>query len=96
MKIGFDLVYPFTDGSGELSANLGQAVGIAQINADTAIYQTEGENEICRIVIKFVSPGLIKVTQEQEGVGCGFGHNVTAEGKYQKISSKKPQFPSLD
>lgn len=94
LKIGFDLTYPFIDGTGEMNANVGQAVGTATIEGDTAIYETT-EDGNCKIVIKFVSPGVIKVTQEQDGAGCGFGFNVSANGTYKKVSSSKPKFPEM-
>ena len=90
LKVGFDLVYPFTDGSGELSANLGQATGVAEIVGDTAVYRSE-EFGTCTITIKFVKPGTIKVEQDG-GSACGFGHNVSATGNYRRISGKKPKF----
>lgn len=94
LKIGFDLLYPFTDGNGDLSANLGQLTGIAEISGDTAVYSSE-EFGACKITIKFVKLGTIKVDQEGSS-GCGFGHNVTAAGTYTRASKMKPKFdPSL-
>ncbi len=92
LKVGFDLVYPFTDGSGELSANLGQLTGVATISGDTAVYSSE-EYGTCRITIKFVKPGTIRV-DDDGGSGCGFGHNVTAAGRYTRTSRVKPKFDS--
>src|SRR5688500_4045695 len=40
LKVAFDLTYPFTDGTGQLSANVGQATGIATIVGDTAVYKS--------------------------------------------------------
>ena len=95
LKVSFDLTYPFTTSNGEMSANVGQAVGEATIEGDTAIYSTsDGGN--CAITIKFLKPGMIKVTQEQDGAGCGFGMNVSAQGTYKKFSSKKPTFENLN
>ena len=91
LKVGFDLIYPFVDGAGEFSANLGKAVVEAGINGDLADYSTSDDGK-CEIRIKFVKPGVIEVTQEQDGAGCGFGYNVTAAGTYKKVSSKKPKF----
>lgn len=89
LKIFFDLIYPYIDGSGEMSANMGQVTGEAAITGDTAVYSNEEYGE-CRITIKFVRPGTIKVMQE--GGSCGFGHNVSADGTYKKTSSAKPKF----
>ena len=90
LKIALDLTYPFTDGHGDLSANLGQLTGIAAISGDTAVYASE-EFGSCRITIRFVRLGTIRVSQDG-GSECGFGHNVTADGTYKKVSSAKPKF----
>jgi type II secretory pathway pseudopilin PulG len=90
LKIALDLTYPFTDGTGELSANLGQLTGIAAITGDTAVYASE-EFGSCRITIKFVRLGTIRVSQDG-GSECGFGHNVTADGTYTRFSKAKPKF----
>ena len=91
IKIAFDLTYPFVDGTGEASANVGTLEGTADINGDTAVY-TSDEFGQCKITIKFVKPGTVKVTQEGADYECGFGNNVTADGTYKKTSAKKPTF----
>ena len=90
LKVAFDLVYPFTDGTGELSANVGQASGVANISGDTAVYRSDEFGE-CTITIRFVKPGTISV-EEEGGSNCGFGHNVTAAGTYIRSSEQKPTF----
>lgn len=90
LRVSFGLTYPYVDGTGELSANVGEAQGEATIEGDTAVY-TDDEYGPCKITIKFVKPGEIRVTQEEENAGCGFGMNVTAEGTYKKSSSAKPK-----
>lgn len=90
LRISFDLVYPYIDGTGGAMANTGQAEGIAEIAGDTAVF-TSKELEGCKITIKFVKPGAIKV--DQEGASeCGFGFNVSASGDYRKTSGAKPKF----
>jgi hypothetical protein len=91
LRVAFDLTYPYIDGAGALSANVGQAEGEAEIEGDTAVFTSE-EFGACKITIKFVRPGEIRVAQEQEDAGCGFGHNVSAEGTYKKFSAAKPKF----
>lgn len=89
LKVAFDLVYPYLDNQGEMTANLGRLTAEATIKGDTAIVETSEFGE-CRIKIKFVRPGQIKVTQE--AVDCGFGNRVTADGTYKKTSARKPKF----
>lgn len=91
LRIAFDLIYPYIDGTGELSANIGQIRGEAGIAGDTATFSID-EYGPCTITIKFERPGSIKVTQEGDSSGFGFGHNVTADGTYKKTSSARPRF----
>lgn len=90
LHIAFDLLYPFVV-TGELSANMGFLDDIVPIKGDTAVYEST-EFGTCKITIKFVKPGTVKVTQEGSDADCGFGHNVFAWGTYKKVSSKKPKF----
>lgn len=91
LKIMFDLLYPYTMSNGEVSVNMGSLMGEASIVGDTAVYEID-EFGPCKITIKFVRPGLLKVTQNGTDADCGFGHNVFAQGTYRKVSSKKPTF----
>ena len=89
LKVSFGLTYPFIDGTGNLDANVGEAEGTADIVGDTAIFSSAEDGEPCKITIKFVKPGQIKVIQNDS---CGFGLNVSADGIYQKVSKAKPKF----
>jgi hypothetical protein len=91
VKVSFGLTYPYIDGTGGMTANVGEAAGEASINGDTAIYTNEEFGE-CKITIKFVRPGIIKVDQSGADSQCGFGFNVSASGTYKKTSKSKPQF----
>ncbi len=91
LKVALDPIYPFVDGQGELEANIGQLDGEAAIKGDKAVLSTS-EFGSCTITIKFVRPGTLKVAQSGTDTDCGFGHNVTADGTYKKVSSKKPNF----
>ena len=91
LRVAFDLTYPFIDGTGAMSANVGSASGTATIAGDTAVYSTDEFGQ-CTITIKFVKPGTITVTQAGTDGECGFGHNVNADGAYKKSSGAKPKF----
>lgn len=91
LRVAFDLVYPYTLRNGETSVNMGFMDIDASIVGDTAVIESE-EFGTCRITIKFVRPGTVRVTQEGSSPDCGFGHNVTADGTYRKISAKRPKF----
>lgn len=95
IRIAMDLVYPYTVRNGEQSVNMGSLDDEALIAGDTAVYDSS-EFGACKITIKFVRPGTIKVTQDGSDGNCGFGHNVFATGTYTKISSKKPTFESQE
>lgn len=92
LRVAFDLIYPYTLQNGEISVNMGQIDGEATITGDTAVYQSS-EFGPCKITIKFVRFGEVKVTQNGSDADCGFGHNVFAAGTYKKVSGKKPKFP---
>jgi hypothetical protein len=91
LRVAFDLIYPYTLRNGETTVNMGGMDTEASIIGDTAVIESE-EYGSCRIKIKFVRPGTVRVTQEGSSAECGFGHNVTAEGTYRKVSSAKPRF----
>jgi len=91
LRVAFELTYPYVDGTGEMSANLGAADGTATIEGDTAVYSSDEFGE-CRITIKFVRRGTIEITQSGTDSECGFGRNVNADGTYKKSSGAKPKF----
>jgi hypothetical protein len=91
LKIAFSGVYPYKTANGEATANMGEAMGEAQIAGDTATFTPE-DTEECTITLKFLTRGRLKVTQNGTDADCGFGHNVSADGSYKKVSSKKPRF----
>lgn len=86
LKVQFDGVYKTLNGG----ANTGFAQGEARIDFDVAKF-VPPDTEGCTITLKFL-PGKLVVTQEGGDFVCGFGHNVTADGTYRKISNAKPKF----
>ena len=90
LQISMSLIYPFEYAKGEMTANMGDAEGKATIVGDTAIFTPDG-TDTCKITIKFVKAGTIKVTEDGGENGCGFGHNVYSAGTYKKVSGKKPK-----
>ncbi len=87
LKVEFQGFYEYKTEYGPM-ANVGEGQGVAFIEGDTAIFQPEGVEDECQIILKFTKGKLI-VTQEST---CGFGLNVTAAGTYRKVSSQKPSF----
>ena len=90
LRVAFNLTYPYVDGTGAMTANMGTAEGEATIEGDTATF-SPAETTGCVITIKFVKPGSIKVSQNGASE-CGFGFNVSASGNYKKTSAAKPKF----
>ena len=70
----------------------GEGSGIAFVKGDTATFKPDGVEGECKITLKFSHRKLI-VTQTG---ACGFGNNVTAEGTYKRVSTKKPKFDSTE
>ena len=87
LQIEFSGTYEYKSPQGP-TANEGQGSGIARIEGDTAIFKPDGAEDECKITLKFTR-GKLVVTQT--GI-CGFGHSVSAEGTYKKVSSNKPKF----
>ena len=84
LRVEFSGIYPYKLPDGTRGANTGEGGGIAAIEGRTAVFKPEGAEDGCRITMKFAGTRL-EVTQE--GV-CGFGHNVTAAGRYRKVSAR--------
>ncbi len=93
VRIAFDLVYPYTLANGDPMVNIGTLDDEASITGNTAIF--ESDDPKCKITIKFIKKGTIKVTQEGLGGECDFGHNVSANGTYRKVNGKKPKFEEM-
>lgn len=87
LRVEFSGVYEYNSPQGP-TANTGEGSGIATIEGDTVTFKPYGAEDECKITMKFTGGRLI-VTQESI---CGFGHNVTADGTYRKVSSRKPRF----
>ena len=87
LKVEFSGVYEYRSPQGP-SANLGDGGGIAQIEGDTVTFKPDASEDECSITMKYLG-GKLHVSQ----VGiCGFGHNVTADGDYRRVSRTKPKF----
>ena len=87
LKVEFSGTYEYKTPSGPM-ANVGEGSGIATIEGDTATFKPEGAEDECKIIMKFTG-GKLVVTQESY---CGFGNNVTADGTYRRVSTRKPKF----
>jgi hypothetical protein len=87
LKVEFSGVYEYMSPQGP-SANTGEGSGIAVIEGDTVTFKPDDSEDECSITMKYLA-GKLRVSQ----VGiCGFGHNVTAEGDYRRVSRAKPKF----
>lgn len=93
LKVSFNLVYPDLSAGGGDVGNSGNADGAATIAGDTAAFSPSGYEQ-CKITIRFVKFGQIKVVQNGNDTDCGFGANVSATGTYKKIGGAKSKFKS--
>lgn len=91
LQVSFSGVYPYKTPQGEDMANIGEAAGTAEIQADKATFKPEGFAKTCKITIVFTAPGELSASQEGDSPDCGFGFNVRADGNYKKTSAKKPK-----
>jgi uncharacterized lipoprotein NlpE involved in copper resistance len=76
-------------GLGEGPSGIGDLRATIPIRENRAEYSTHefGENE-CRVSMQF-SHDHLKIKQIGDAFDCGFGHNVTMNGKFERISSKE-------
>jgi hypothetical protein len=86
LKVQFDGVYTTL----AKSVNMGYAMGEAPIDGNIASFKPP-DTERGEITIVFL-PGKLKVMQDGSDADCGFGHNVSATGTYEKIRGGKPKF----
>jgi hypothetical protein len=91
LRFAMELIYPYSQPRGEVTANTGSLDGEAAISGDTAVFSSDEFGE-CKITFTFVKPGTLKVTQDGTDADCGFGHNVSAAGTYIKVNSRRPKF----
>ena len=92
LKIEMELVYV-----GVASIHEGSASGEAVIEGDTAVFVPDyaaKNSESCKITLNFSKPGtlIVVTTIGLNGIDCGFGFNVSADGVYKKLSGAKPKF----
>ncbi|WP_310481588.1 hypothetical protein [Chamaesiphon sp. VAR_48_metabat_403] len=88
LQVEYDGVYRSKMADGSPMANMGAGIGTASIEGRTAIFKPEGAEADCAITMNFGGGGL-KVEQQSN---CGFGMNVSAAGRYRKVSAVKPTF----
>ena len=70
------------------NVNTGEIKAVIPLRNGTALYES-GE---CKITIRFVGRRRAIVEQVEKNGDCGFGLNVSAQGIYQKRSSRAPKF----
>lgn len=88
LQVEYAGVYRYQMSDGSPMANMGAGSGIASIVGRTATFKPEGAEDACAITLNFGGGGL-KVEQQSN---CGFGLNVSAAGRYRKVSAGKPTF----
>lgn len=85
------IVMTFEVNKGAPGYNSGSFVGTLIYTGNMAIYTKPEFNSTCKITFHFIKNG-VKVKEETADFnsGCGFGHEVVADGFYKQISSKTP------
>ncbi|HEX6750127.1 MAG TPA: hypothetical protein VF092_22725 [Longimicrobium sp.] len=72
------------------SYNVGSAEDTIPISRGVAVYRSD-EFGRCEIRFTFFD-GWMRARHEEEGGGCGFGHNVYASGTYRHTRTARPRF----
>lgn len=76
---------------GKPSNNTGWVAGIFEVNGSVGAFKAELDGYLCEIGFRFLSDRVV-ITQKGDLSGCGFGHNVFANGTLKRKSHKPPQF----
>jgi tetratricopeptide (TPR) repeat protein len=74
-------------------SGIGDLSGTTRLHHNRAEYLTHDFGE-CHISMEFAADKLT-VVQASEGWDCGFGHNVSANGTFERVSTK-PGYPSQE
>lgn len=85
LQVEFRGQYEYDSAAGRM-VNVGEADGIASVNEDGARLQPQGAGGDCTITLRASGDRL----DATESGFCGFGLNVTAEGRYQRVSRDRP------
>ncbi len=88
LQVEYYGVYRYKMADGNPMVNVGAGSSIASIERRTATFKPEGAEAACAITMNFGGGGL-NVEQQSN---CGFGLNVSAAGRYRKVSAGKPTF----
>lgn len=97
-KIGAaKIVMSFELNKGAPSYNSGSFVDTLSYSNNKAIYTTPADDSTCRIIFYFDTTGItVKEQTADYNFGCGFGHAVVANGRFRKISSKRPKMETIN
>jgi hypothetical protein len=83
-KIKFYLLALWVSYNNPENIHNGELQGVVALENGVAVY----DRDDCKLKFEF-SPNRVRVTQLNDA-GCGFGANVTADGAYRRLDSKKP------
>jgi hypothetical protein len=72
------------------SFNMGMADGFITVKSNKAVYETKTDyaDSSCKIIFTF-HKNFVELEQRSTDFDCGFGHNVYADGKYEKKDALK-------
>ena len=86
------IVMTFEVNKGAPSYNSGSFVDTLNYHHNKAIYTASEDDSTCKITFYFDTKGItVKEETADFNVGCGFGHAVIADGRFRKISSRRPK-----
>jgi hypothetical protein len=75
---------------GAPSYNMGFLEGALTVEEGRAIYRSQ--DGACAIAFAFARETVVVKQERGSDADCGFGHAVSADGTYRRISRKKPKF----
>ena len=76
--------------------NQGMMEGEAMLNQNTATFSLKEYGGECNLEFNWTAQGVIIKTLKGDDAACGFGHNVTADGTYQRKNFNDPFLSKTD
>jgi hypothetical protein len=87
LQVEFHGQFEYQSAAGPM-VNVGEGTGVAPLENGAATFRPDGADTTCAITLQ-ASGDRLDVTETGT---CGFGLNVTAQGAYRRIDSKRPSF----